>query len=166
MCSPAREFPERVAARPEPARPPVGQKELSAKSVGSSIEEARDATVSIETPWGVGSGFFISRNCIVTSRHVVKVDPKEPAKYRQMLDEKKKWIDSQKKSIDQLRTDLLRTPRGSVRTQREANIDQFEKKLKDELSQCREAERELEKLEKPIDESNIKVTLADGSSHS
>jgi hypothetical protein len=45
-----------------------------AVETGSSIEEARNATVSIETPWGTGSGFFVNKHYIVTNRHVVEVD--------------------------------------------------------------------------------------------
>jgi len=40
----------------------------------NTIEQARNATVSIETPWGTGSGFFISKDYIVTNKHVVELD--------------------------------------------------------------------------------------------
>lgn len=41
----------------------------------STIEKARLATVFIQTPWGMGSGFFIDTEChIVTNKHVVDLD--------------------------------------------------------------------------------------------
>ena len=42
---------------------------------GKPLEAARDATVIIETSWGVGSGFIIDEQChVVTNRHVVETD--------------------------------------------------------------------------------------------
>ncbi len=58
--------PQNVA--PTPSGPALRQ------AGGSSITEARDATVSIETPWGTGSGFFVNKHYIVTNRHVIEVD--------------------------------------------------------------------------------------------
>jgi S1-C subfamily serine protease len=42
---------------------------------GKPLEAARDATVMIETSWGVGSGFIIDDQChVITNRHVVETD--------------------------------------------------------------------------------------------
>lgn len=47
----------------------------SATGSGRPLEAARDATVLIETPLGIGSGFIISKQCdVITNRHVVEVD--------------------------------------------------------------------------------------------
>jgi S1-C subfamily serine protease len=41
----------------------------------NNLEEARNATVLITTPWGTGTGFFINNSCyIITNKHVVTVD--------------------------------------------------------------------------------------------
>ena len=53
--------------------------QASTKSVeavsGKPLEAARDATVIIETSWGMGSGFIIDEQChVVTNRHVVETD--------------------------------------------------------------------------------------------
>jgi serine protease Do len=55
-----------VSAEPPSAAPAAPDKPL---------EIARDATVIIETGWGVGSGFIVDGQChVVTNRHVVETD--------------------------------------------------------------------------------------------
>ena len=60
---------------PDPAPTPSGIIAQLAAShpPGNAIEEARNATVFIETPWGtLGSGFIVSNDCtVITNRHVV-----------------------------------------------------------------------------------------------
>jgi serine protease Do len=164
QVQPAPVLSEMVAKRPEPEQSTVQQKELPAKSSASSIEQARDATVSIETPWGVGSGFFISKNCIATSRHVVEINPNVSAKLREKLEEKKKFISSVRQTIDRWRSDLRRMNHEPTRRQLETQIELSERRLQTEQSEYEEAERQLEKMDKPLDVLDIKVILADGSS--
>jgi serine protease Do len=46
----------------------------------SPLEAARDATVLIETSWGLGSGFIIDEEChVITNRHVVETDGRRMA---------------------------------------------------------------------------------------
>jgi len=58
-----------------------------------SIEEARNATVSIETPWGTGSGFFVNKNYIITNRHVVEMDQQKLAELRAKIETGRKLIE-------------------------------------------------------------------------
>lgn len=163
---PAPVLPKKMAKGSEPEQPVVQQKDLPADSLAGSIERAQAATVSIETPWGVGSGFFISKNCIVTSRHVVQLDPSEPAKLRQKLEERKKHIDSARQTIAQRRAHLQQMRDWSGRREWEIQIEQVEQKLKTEMALYEEAECLLKKMESPIDLLEIKVILVDGSSES
>jgi serine protease Do len=74
---------EAVPASPEPARPAAAVMPASASAPPQSSEAAtqlalaaaRDATVLIETGWGIGSGFIIDDQChVITNRHVVETD--------------------------------------------------------------------------------------------
>lgn len=64
-----------TAPPPAPGPEPTGIKaQLDASNPpGNAIEQARNATVFIETPWGsLGSGFLVNSNCtVITNRHVV-----------------------------------------------------------------------------------------------
>jgi S1-C subfamily serine protease len=155
---------EMAAESPEPEQPAVRQHDLQADSLAGSIEKAREATVSIETPWGIGSGFFISKNCIVTNRHVLQVDPNETAGLRQKLEVNRKLIDSERQRINELRMHLGRSSQGANQRRLQIYIEQCEHRLKKALPQYEEAERQLEKMERPINLSEIKIIFADGSS--
>ena len=64
--------PIQTTSMPAPASNQLpGEPAASAKP----LEAARDATVLIETSWGVGSGFIIDEQChVITNRHVVETD--------------------------------------------------------------------------------------------
>lgn len=72
---PAAPTPAVTAAKTTVAPEPYGIIAQLAEShpPGNVIEEARNATVFIETPWGsLGSGFIVRNDCtVVTNRHVV-----------------------------------------------------------------------------------------------
>lgn len=68
--------PKTITAQPAPlvAEPTGIAAQLAASHPpGNPIEQARNATVFIETPWGTqGSGFIVNSQCdVVTNRHVV-----------------------------------------------------------------------------------------------
>jgi S1-C subfamily serine protease len=65
----------------------------------SPIEHARNATVSIETPWGVGSGFFVKENYIVTNKHVVETNEEELAKVLPRPEQEDKQLKNLEKHI-------------------------------------------------------------------
>jgi serine protease Do len=61
----------------EPLEMPASVQSTPERAAGSDkpLEAARDATVLIETPFGLGSGFIIDEQChVITSRHVVEMN--------------------------------------------------------------------------------------------
>ncbi len=109
-----------VAAPVQPARPADAGKNLQAMleskyHPGNPIEKVTLAVVSIETPLGVGSGFFISEDgYILTNKHVVK--PTGSARWQktrkkletasQQLKENQKWLRNERNRLDQLDREL------------------------------------------------------------
>jgi serine protease Do len=52
----------------------------AAPNARNPIEAARNATVFIQTSWGLGSGFIVDESChVITNRHVVESDGKRVA---------------------------------------------------------------------------------------
>ncbi len=137
--------------------------ERSAKREGgSSIEEARNATVSIETPWGTGSGFFVNKNYIATNRHVVEADQKELAEDKEKVENKRKFIELEKQNQQDRRKQLEEMPDGPNRQQWVMFIESREAELNKVIPQLEEEEARVAAKGKGLQPSDIKIFLADG----
>ncbi|WP_163338647.1 trypsin-like peptidase domain-containing protein [Desulfopila sp. IMCC35008] len=131
----------------------------------SSIEYARQATVSIETPWGTGSGFFVSSNFIVTNRHVVELNQDELEKFRHKVETSRKMIDLEEKKIRKYRQEMKRLPKGPQREQVRIYITEMQKNIDRIMPEQERAEERLQEMERQTGAGDLKVILADGSEH-
>lgn len=173
--------PEQVAAVESTVHNPAEKKEIKTQKITSrtvatadirekklqhnTIAMARNATVSIETPWGTGSGFFITRDFIVTNKHVVEVDEKQVAEFRGKVIKNRRLIDLEKQSIADLRRRLRQLPTGPSRSQLIIIIEDRVQQLERVIPEQERAEERLERLEDTIQPSSIKIILADGTEH-
>ncbi len=134
-------------------------------SSGNGIAFARKATVSIETPWGSGSGFFVSENYIVTNRHVIEFDKSKIAEFREKVETARSLIDFEREKLRAMRKELQRLARGPSRSQLALIIEARQKELNKILPRQEKGEEKLELLERDMQPSDIKVILADDSIH-
>ena len=141
---------------PSPTRPTVRE------AGGSSIAEARDATVSIETPWGTGSGFFVNKNYIVTNRHVIEVDQEKLHEVKARVETGRKLIELEKQKLQDLRRQLEEMPESPDRKQLALILETREAELSKVLPRQEEGEARIAAMEKGIQASDIKIFLADG----
>lgn len=154
------------ARQSEPVTAPIQTSSQAKKPNGPmTIEEARQATVSIETPWGSGSGFFVSDNFIVTNRHVVQMEESVLVEYRRKVDMTRELVELEKKKLRDLRARLRQTDHGPTRRQIKIIIEESERNLNIVLPQLEDAERQLVKLMAKPRPDDIKIILADGSGH-
>ncbi|MFT5697510.1 MAG: serine protease Do [Desulforhopalus sp.] len=156
-----------VQTQPRPKASPktVPISEKPGKFQYNTIETARNATVSIETPWGTGSGFFISKDFIVTNKHVVEFDEREVAKFKDQVLKLRRLIDLEKDKIANFRRELRKLPKGPTRSQLIIIIDDRVAKLEQVIPQQQQMEEKLERMEDTVQPSSIKIFLADGSEH-
>jgi len=147
-----------VAKAPQPTVQPT-------LNVQSAIERARKSTVSIETPWGTGSGFFVNKNYIVTNKHVVEFDENKLAEFRSQIENNRRMVELEKQKIDEMKRTMRQMPHGPSRSQLSIIIDNHEKELNRYLPQLEEGEKRLAQLDKKIQPSDIKIILADGSEY-
>lgn len=150
--------PVKTMTRPKPdARPVINRQD--------AIERARNSTVSIETPWGTGSGFFVNKHYIVTNRHVVEFDDSKLAEFRNRIETNRRLIELERQKIDEMRSTMRRMPKGPSRSQLAILIENREAELARVMPQVEEGERRLSQLDRKVQPSDIKIVLADGSEH-
>lgn len=143
-------------------RQPSHQSAMNGQSV---IERARNSTVSIETPWGTGSGFFVSKNYIVTNRHVVEFDEEKLADFKGKIETTRRLIELEQQKIRDMKRTLRQMPKGPSRSQLVIIIASREEELNRILPKFQEGEKRLDQLDRKVRPSDIKIVLADGSEH-
>ncbi|MGE4559449.1 MAG: S1C family serine protease [Desulfobulbus sp.] len=159
--------PRRVEA-PAQNRPQTEQPSQPATIpvVGSPIERAKNGTVAIETPWGKGSGFFITDTTIVTNKHVIQPSPEQIAEIRHNVETGRRLIDLEQEKLTRFRQQMSRMNNGPNRQQLFIIIQEMERRLAEVLPKQEEAEARLRMMEKPTSSSDIRVFLADGTEFS
>lgn len=153
---------------PAPSNSPpakIAKNASHATSHGASIADAGAATVSIETPFGTGSGFFIREEWIITNRHVIEVDSQKTAEMRIKYEKAKRYTDLEDQKLRGYRKRLRTVPKGPEKSQIIMIIEQKEEELAQALGKLQAIEEQLQRLEQPIGASDIKVILSDGSEH-
>jgi serine protease Do len=97
--------PQSPAAGNVPDSESLRKKLLASSPPKNDIEQARNATVYLETSWGSsGSGFFADDHChIVTNSHVLKVDAEALSKATARRDEFRRAMEADQQSLAQIR---------------------------------------------------------------
>jgi hypothetical protein len=151
---------------PDTAKPtPQRIEQTPAISAGSPIEQAKNGTVAIETPWGKGSGFFITESSIVTNKHVVEPDRDQVDDIRHKVKTGRQLITLEQQNIAELRNRLKQMNDSPTRRQLVIILQEKEKQLSQILPTQEEAEARLREIEKPRSTGDIKIYLADGSEY-
>ncbi len=131
---------------------------------GNPIERARNATVSIETPWGTGSGFFVNKNYIITNRHVVSFDEKKLTELRTKVEKDRRFFELEQQKVNEWKQKYQQMPKSPSRSQLAMIIEQHEEELKKAQPILQENQAKLTRVDRKIQPSDIKIVLADGSS--
>ena len=154
----------KVVASPSPPKETFIRQEEEIK--GNSVERARNATVSIETPWGTtGSGFFINKNYIVTNKHVVQVNEKRLEELRSAVEKDRRFFQLEQQKIQEWKEKFRQLPKGPARSQLAMIIERHEEELQKVTPMIEENEKKLDKMDRRFQPSDIKIVLVDGSSH-
>jgi len=73
----------------------------------NAVEAARNATVYVEAPWGLGSGFFVTEQChIVTNSHVVKLDEEALTRASHALERQENQLSDAAEQLSAMQTAL------------------------------------------------------------
>jgi serine protease Do len=169
VAEPARSVEQRPEATQESPTVKIipGQLEESDLTVSKheAVARAREATVSIETPWGTGSGFFINKDFIVTNRHVIEMDQEKLEQFRKDVETARRMIELERQKIREMEQAWRKMGKGPSRQQLAIIIEKRKEELEKVLPRYEESERRLAKLDSNLQPSDIKIYLSDGSEH-
>jgi serine protease Do len=131
-----------------------------------SIQKVRNATVSVVTPWGVGSGFFIGENAIITCKHVVEFNNEKLEEFKLKVEQSRKLLDLEVAKINDWKRKMDRMPNGPDRSQLAIVIQSREEDLKKFLPKQKMDEKMLLEMEGKKSSHDVKIVMADGKEHS
>ncbi|MGV1097989.1 trypsin-like peptidase domain-containing protein [Thiovibrio sp. JS02] len=130
----------------------------------NGLEWARNATVFISTPWGSGSGFFVSGNGqIITNRHVVEFDAAKLKNLQTKADKLKSELDKALRNITYLENQLPGISNPQVHGQVAEEIEQRRREYEKYNGLHKETQEQLDRIARSSWVSDVKVTLIDGT---
>lgn len=136
-------------------------------SVSNPIEKARNATVFIKTPWGSGSGFFVSRNgMIITNRHVLQMQDKDVKTLTQQLHQGAKLLAREEKTLRYLKGQVSQVRDREMRQQLKEDIRDREQEYAKYKNMHAQLQERLSDIESASPAQDAEVVLIDGSTYS
>lgn len=135
-------------------------------TVSNSIEAARNATVSIVSPWGSGSGFFVDdTGTIITNRHVIQFDQKQLQRLVDQAASLKKQLDNERNNIRLTKKQLGSIRDREVKDQVRANLRLREEQYAQYHRVYEDLRQRIETIEQGDFLNSGKVILIDGSEY-
>lgn len=131
---------------------------------GNPLEQARNATVFIKTPWGSGSGFFVTANgYIITNRHVVEFDAAQLKDFKGKADKLAAELERDRRNREVLQNQLATLRDPGVRRQVEEELQRRQEAHEKYSAMHKEITGQLQRIERSSWSADIKVVLIDGS---
>lgn len=135
--------------------------QLDASHPRNEIEKARNATVFIKTKWGLGSGFFFTRDCqLLTNRHVVELSEETVAKIQAEFDQRAAYLENVKLEIETRKREFSKRCRKCDGEEYRHYISEVEEKYSKAKQELSEYEDKLFAL-RHIDD--ISIIMTDGT---
>lgn len=145
----------------------AGQLAQKFSGTGSPVESARNATVSIVTPWGSGSGFFIDRfGTIITNRHVIQYNADQLDWMESQFELLRDRLQNERENLDLMRSQLKQVKDTRVKQQVSKNIVLREEQYSTYRQKLTEMEEKITKIKQSDFLQDGKVILVDGSEYS
>ena len=132
----------------------------------SPVETARNATVSLVSPWGSGTGFFIdSHGTIITNRHVVEVDEAQLHILQQEARRVNEYLENERGNLALIHKRIPSIQDKAYKRQVIKNTELREREYKNNKERYQELQERLQVMEESDFARDGKVILIDGSEY-
>ncbi len=137
------------------------------KAPKNNIEKGQIATVFIQTPWGLGSGFFIDKECwIFTNKHVVQFDDDQIAELEGQIAMLEDIISKEKNDIKELKHMRFDIDNSRHFDEIDEAINQRRQNMETHEGQLEQLSDLLDDVRQGADSVGVSVLLLDDSEHS
>lgn len=144
----------------------AGQLAQNFSGAGGPVESARNATVSIVTPWGSGSGFFIDRfGTIITNRHVVQYNADQLEWMESQVELLRERLKNERENLDLMRSQVKQVKDTRVKQQVTKNIVLREEQYTKYHQKLTEMEQQITQIKQSDFLQDGKIILVDGSEY-
>jgi len=128
----------------------------------ANVSRAKQATVSIKTPWGNGTGFFVTKDLLVTNKHIVeqKKDGLEDARSR--FESYRDRVARENEKLQKLKEQYATMADGSSKDQLAAVIADGEQQRERALAEQQRLEDSVIEIETNLENNEILAVLGDG----
>lgn len=127
----------------------------------NAIEEARNATVLVQTSWGSGTGFFFTSDCkIITNRHVIKFSEEKIAAVQKLIDDRTDQLERHKKKMKRYKQEYFKRCQGCKHSDFVRSMTEIKEEYNAAEDELRTVKKELFNL-KYLNE--LKVILTDST---
>jgi len=127
------------------------------------IDQAKQATVIISTPWGPGTGFFVSENLLLANRHAVEYNQEQLEKDRLTFETYRDNVAKENDKLQTMKKQYEDLAAGTTRDQLEAIITDGEAQLQRALEEQRRLEQKVRDAEALMTDAVLSISLPDGS---
>lgn len=132
----------------------------------STVEQVRPVIVSVKTPWGRGTGFFIKKSFIITSKQVVEPDLEKLTALQEQVKLNRQLLDFNEEKLINYRARLKKMGGGSSKDGLKLLILERERYLVDFKVRQEKDELRLTEQQKTREYPALKIGLYDGSEQS
>ena len=148
-----------VSTAPQPSKQTSAPKDTDPVP----IKRAKKATVSINSPLGNGTGFFIARDLLITNRSIVEQKPDGLDDARKTFATFRDQVATETEKLEQMKLQFQEMADGTTKQELAAIIEDGEQQLARALKQQQQLEDKVLEIEAQRENNEILVVLNDGS---
>jgi serine protease Do len=151
-----------VSQSPAKEAPTTENEQKKATKDKVTLGSARQTIVSIDTPWGACTGFFIRKNMIVTSKYMVEYNSERYEEYVNEVNQSRELLEQEAQKLQEQKAIYGKMDYGAPKDELLTEIEKREERLNSALLKQQEREDRLKDKATIIKDPKIVLYLPNG----